>query len=173
MPDQIIVRYERRTKIYAAIILILGSAQMLGDITEQVWLKVLAAVTMASPCPKVFTSHKGLETYSTRFFLEWSDKQGNAHSLELTPEVYSKVAGPYQRRNIYGAVLAIGPIMVGDKYMLPMYESVSRFALAGDAPLLRELGIDPATIAGNVKVRYEAVGGASMNGLPDLLEVRP
>lgn len=172
MSDQIMARYERRTKIYAALLLVIGSAQMLGDLTGQVWLKALAAVTMASPCPKVFTSHKGLETYSTRFFLEWLDKQGETHSLELTPEVYSNVAGPYQRRNIYGAVLALGPVMVGDRYMLPMFESVSRYALAGNAPLLRELGIDPATIEGNVKVRYEAVGGTGLNGLPEILEVR-
>ena len=85
---------------------------------------------------------RGLETYSTRFFLEWTDAQGQAHSLELTPEVYARLRGPYNRRNVYGAVLAYGPV-------LPARAARSGDALRarGDAPLLRELGIDPADVA--------------------------
>jgi len=89
---------------------------------------------------------RGLETYSTRFFLEWTDDAGNPRCLALTPEVYSRLRGPYNRRNVYGAVLAYGPVLVADPRSRPMFDAVARHALCGDAPLLRELGLDPSRV---------------------------
>jgi len=161
----------RFVNIAACILLLIGLMQMAGDLLKVPALKGIGAATMLSPAPKVFTAHKGLETYSTRFYVEWTDVGGGAHSLEVTPAVYAKVLGPYNRRNVYGAVLAFGPVMVGDPNGKPMFDAVAHYALCGKAPLLRELGIDSSTIAGNVKVRYEPVNGTNMGDLPRLLEV--
>jgi hypothetical protein len=78
--------------------------------------------------------------------------------------------GPYNRRNIYGAVLAYGPVLVSDPRTLPMYDAVSRYALCGDAPILRELGVDPTQIAGRIRIRLEPREGASTGDLPLQLE---
>jgi hypothetical protein len=88
----------------------------------------------------------------------------------LTPEVYGQVRGPYNRRNVYGAALAYGPVLVTDDRTRPLFESVVRYALCGDAPLLRELGIDAADVAGPVRVRYEPVPGTDLGDLPRVLE---
>src|SRR5215471_2845141 len=78
---------------------LLGFAQMTGDVFHIPALKAVAAATAASPAPKVFSAVKGLETFSTRFFVEWTDTAGVAHSVEITPENYARLRGPYNRRN--------------------------------------------------------------------------
>ena len=79
--------------------------------------------------------------------------------------------GPYNRRNVYGAVLAYGPVMQSDAATRPMFESVAHYALCGDAPLLRELGIPLGDIRGTVRIRVEPRPDTQAGGLP--LEVAP
>jgi hypothetical protein len=76
---------------------LLGFAQMAGDIFHCPALKAVAAATAASPAPRVFSAVQGLETFSTRFFIEWNDATGAGHSVEVTPERYAHVRGPYNR----------------------------------------------------------------------------
>jgi hypothetical protein len=154
----------------AVALLIIGLLQMTGDLLGLSWLKGLGAATAASPAPKVFSAVRGLETYSTHFFLEWTDRGGALHSLRLTPEIYARLAGPYNRRNVYGAVLAYGPVLAVDERARPMFTAVASYALCGEARLLRELGIDPASVQGRVRVRFEPLPGAEMGDLPRVLE---
>jgi len=156
--------------IGAALLLFLGVAQIAGDLTGVPALKAVASATGASPAPKVFSAVRGLETYSTRFFIEWNDKSGGPLSVELTPEIYSRLPGPYNRRNVYGAVLAYGPVLSTDARTRPMFDAVARYALCGDAPLLRELDIDTASIARPVRLRLEPRAGADVGNLPLVLE---
>jgi hypothetical protein len=139
------------------VLTILGLAQMAGDLTGIVPLKAVAAATMASPAPKVFSAVRGLETYSTRFYLEWDG--GRA---ELTPQLYSRMRGPYNRRNVYGAALAYAPVIPA-----ALRDPVMRSALCGQAPLLREMGLQPH---GPVTVVLEPVPGTSIGGLPTRFE---
>jgi hypothetical protein len=155
----------------AFVLLAVGLLQMTGDLLRLPALKAIGAATGASPAPKVFTAVRGMEAYSTNFYLEWTDRRGSARQLQLTPEIYRLIGGPYNRRNIYGAVLAGGPAMATDERLAEMYRSASNYALCGEAPLLRELGIDPASIAGPVRVRYEPLPGTTMGDLPRVLEV--
>jgi hypothetical protein len=156
----------------AYVLLIVGLLQMAGDLLQLPALKGIGAATGASPAPKVFTAVRGMEAYSTRFYLEWTDQRGVAHELQLTPEIYQRLSGPYNRRNIYGAVLAGGPVLATDERLVGMYRGVSQYALCGQAPLLREFGIDPAEIARPVRVRYEPLPGTTMGDLPRVLEVQ-
>ena len=156
----------------APFLLAVGLLQMAGDLAEQHLLappgravKGVGAATAASPAPKVFSAVRGLETYSTRFFLEWTDPDGRGCSLELTPEVYARLRGPYNRRNVYGAALAYGPVLPAG-----LRDPVMKYALCGEAPVLRELGIDPARVRGAVRVRYEPRPGADLGDLPRTLE---
>jgi hypothetical protein len=158
-------------------LLLIGLMQMTGDLLERAGavsagrpLKGVGAATTASPAPKVFSAVHGLETFSTRFTLEWRDRDGRSQSLPLTPEVYARVRGPYNRRNVYGAVLAYGPVLATDERTRPLFESVARYALCGDAPLLRELGVDPADVDGAVRVRYEPRVGSDLDNLLLVLE---
>lgn len=154
----------------AAILLVVGLLQMTGDVCGLPVLRGIGAATVASPAPKVFSAVRGFETYSTRFFLEWTDHNGAAHSLALTSELYGQLAGPYNRRNVYGAALAYGPVLSTDPRTRPMFQAVMSYALCGEAPLLRELGIDPVSIAGQVRVHFEPLPGTDMGNLPQVLE---
>jgi hypothetical protein len=158
-------------------LLTLGLVQMAGEIitlagAPQVGrpIKAIGAATTASPAPKVFTSHRGLETFSTQFTLEWETRNGAKQLLPLTPELYQRVRGPYNRRNVFGAILAYGPVLLIDEATRPMFDAASNYALAGDAPLLRELSVNTAEIVGAVRVRYEPRPGPA-GDWPRVIEV--
>jgi hypothetical protein len=148
---------------------ILALAQMTGDLLNFPALKGVAAATTASPAPKVFSAVRGLETYSTRFVIEYTDPSGERREVALTQQMYAKLRGPYNRRNIYGAALAYGPVLATEPLTQPMFDHVSRYALCGERPILRELGIEAVPDA-PVRIRYEPVGGTDLAGLPRVLE---
>ena len=132
----------------------LGLAQMLGAAMNVPVLQGLAAATAASPHPRVFTTIDGYEGFSTRFFVEYEDTGGEARSLELSPAVYARVEGAFNPRNAYGAAVAGGPALKGRPLLWPMVDAVARHGLCGDAPLLRELGVDPSRVASPITLRY-------------------
>lgn len=148
------------------LLLAIGLLQMVGDLIHVPAIKGVAAATVASPAPRVFSAAHGLETYSTRFFVEWTDKSGARHSEEITPRRAAGLRGAYNRRNVFGAVLAYGPVMQADPMLRPMFDSVARYALCGRAPLLEELGIDPRTLQGPPRVRLEPRPGSKTGDLP-------
>jgi hypothetical protein len=143
----------------AVFLVVLGLAQMAGDVLGLPALRGLAAATAASPAPKVFSSVQGLETFSTRFTVEWIDAAGNLHAEAVTPAVYARLRGPYNRRNVYGAVVAYGPVLAASPATRPMLDAIARHALCGDAPLLRELGIEPAAVRGRPRLRLAPRAG--------------
>jgi hypothetical protein len=128
-------------------LLVIGLLQMTGDLLRAPQVKGFAAATGASPAPRVFSSVQGLETFSSDFYIEWKDRNGTAHTTKLTPELYSRIKGPYNRRNVFGAALSYAPVLASDPRTRPMYDSVVRYALCGTAPLLREMGIDPMNLS--------------------------
>lgn len=144
----------RRRAIAIGGLALVGFAQMAGDVFHWPALRAVAAATAASPAPKVFSTVKGLETFSTRFFIEWNDTTGRQHSVEITPERYAHLRGPYNRRNVYGAVLAYGPVLETDPHTISLFNEVSSYALCGNAPLLRELGI-PARATESLRIRLQ------------------
>jgi hypothetical protein len=148
----------------AWVLLVVGLMQMTGDLLGLPWLKGLAAATAASPAPKVFSAVRGYETYSTRFVLELTDASGAQTSVPLTGELYARLRGPYNRRNVYGAVLSYGPVLPE-----ALRAPVMRHALCGGAPLLEELGLG-AQGAKGARVRYEMRPGTDLAGLPTVLE---
>jgi hypothetical protein len=143
----------------AIFLVVLGVAQMAGDVTGFLPLKAVAAATGASPAPKVFSAVQGLETYSTRFFLDLGGRR-----VEVTPELYTRIRGPYNRRNVYGAALAYGPVLPP-----ALREPVMRYALCGDAPLLREMGLPTAPV---VAVELEPIPGTSLGQMQTRFEVQ-
>lgn len=157
---------ERQLPAAAGVLLLLGLLQMTADAVSCVPLKGLAAATQLSPAPKVFSSVRGYETFSTRFVLEGQDLAGVQHRETITAERYAGLGGPYQRRNIYGAALSYGPVLP-----TTIVEPVIHFALCGDAPLLRELGLSPTDFAHHRRVVFEPRDGVDLKalGLPDTL----
>lgn len=157
-----------RTRIGIALLLALGLVQMIADVSGAVAIKAIASATAASPAPKVFSVAAGLETFSTDFAVEWTDRQGAAQTLRITPEVNARFQGPYNRRNIYGAALSYGPALAVNPRMKPLLDQVLAYSLCGDAPILKELGIDTRGIRHPIRVRYAPK--QNPQNLPMLLE---
>jgi len=155
----------------AALLLVLGLLQMAADAVGLGWLKGLAAATGASPAPRVFSAVRGFETFSTRFSLEWTDASGTTHTLPLTSEVYRNLEGPYNRRNVYGAALAYGPVLAEDERTRPMLDAILRHALREPGTVLRELGGNPDEVVGPIRILYEPLAGTQLGDLPRQLEV--
>jgi hypothetical protein len=150
----------------AAALLALGLLQMAGDAFDIAALRGIGLATAASPAPRVFTSLRGLETFSTRFYLDWTSRDGSVHHLALTPDVYGRLRGAYNRRNAYGAALAAGPVLATQPRTRRMFEAVLAHALCGEAPVLHDLGLDAADIDGPVQIRYQVRPGLSTPDLP-------
>lgn len=131
----------------------LGTVHIAADLAGLAPVSAVAAASGVAPAPKVFSSVRGLETFSSRFFVEWTAPGGEERSVEVTPERAAGLAGPYNRRNVWGAALAYGPLLASDLHTRPLFGAVLRAALCGEAPLLRELGIDASERVGPVRIR--------------------
>jgi hypothetical protein len=99
-----------RKYLYYLLILI-GLLQIIGYITGSKAVRGLGAVFVSSPLPIVFTEVKGLETFASEFYICYKDQSGKYIEERISPEMYSRLEGPYNRRNIYGAAIAYGPVM--------------------------------------------------------------
>ncbi len=130
-----------RSVLEFGLLVALGTTQMIGDVVGLEKLKAFGAATQVAPAMKVFTAHQGYETHAAQFALHWRDPAGLEQTLELTPETYRRVKGPYNRRNVYGAALAYGPILRRDPRTRQMQHSVMRYAFCAPGVLLGELGL--------------------------------
>jgi hypothetical protein len=142
--------------IAPALLITVGCMQMVGDLLDIRAIKAIGAATGASPAPKVFTAHKGFETYSSQFFVRWIDKAtGQQKERRLTPAIYRGVGGPYNRRNAYGAIISYAPVLHSEPATRPMHDSAIAYTICGESSLLEEIGIDRTTIAGPVIVELK------------------
>ena len=85
-----------------------------------------------------------MEGFACEFILRF-DLGGKRCLIPIAPELYARLAGPYNRRNVYGAALAGGP-----KLPRVIWEPIFRHAFAENGPLRRELGLAP--VATNIGV---------------------
>lgn len=140
----------RSANIAALGLTVLGCFQMAGFLADSRPLRGVGAALAASPFPKVFSDVDGLETFASEFTLHWIDAAGSAQALPITPEIYSRLGGAYNRRNVYGGALSYAP-------RLPetLWRPVFRYALGPGGPLRRELGLpaDAREIAVEIRTR--------------------
>lgn len=131
----------RRSLLTLAFLVTIGSMQIVADVLVMPRLKAFFAATQVSPAMKVFTAHQGYETYAARFAISWRDVSGIEHRFDLDPASYANVRGPYNRRNVYGAALAYGPLLRADSRLRAMQESVMQYAFCSPGNLRGELGL--------------------------------
>lgn len=162
----------RRELAVAGVLIVVGCAQMTGDVLSIPLLKALGAATGASPAPKVFTAQDGFETYANRFYLEWDDASGNRRSLEITPQVYAGVRGPYNRRNVYGAVFSYAPVLDSNPRTRPMFRMVLERSFCGARSVLAEIGVPIDEARKSVlRIRIEPRRPADSQPFPLVFEV--
>jgi hypothetical protein len=153
-----VVPSPRRFKLAAVGLVAVGTLAIVGDVSGQPVLLGLGLASGASPAPKVFTSRDGLESFSATYEVRWEAPDGT-HSVTLSPQAYARLAGPYNRRNVYGAALAGGPVMAHDPVLRPMLEEVVRNAFCADLDVLAELGIQAEDRISVLEVRVHPLPG--------------
>lgn len=132
------------------ILILLGLLQIVGDCASLPDLQLLGMAWGASPAPKVFTANEGLELFSSRIFLSWIDWEGNWHRFEVTPTVANRLNGPYNRRNVYGALLSSGPYLSNNLAWQKAYTAAVSYAMSTRGKLLEELGLERILIADKI-----------------------
>lgn len=130
-----------------------GLLQMAGDLTGLVALKGIGAASAASPFPKVFSDVRGLETFASEFTLQVETRSGDHLAIPITPQRYQRLAGPYNRRNVYGAALSYAP-----RLPAPLWQAVYCYGLRPDGPLRRELGVPDDAARIGVRIRTNTRG---------------
>jgi hypothetical protein len=148
-----------KARITAALLIVIGSIHMAADIVGAERLEALANAAQASPAMKVFTSHEDYETFSPRFEIRYVSIGGEQRTLELTPSTYAGLAGPYNRRNAYGAALAYAPVLIEAPRTRAIVPTVLRYGFCDPGPLVAELGLadfDDESVSVVIVPRHEA-----------------
>lgn len=139
--------------VAALALLALGLLQMSGDLLGVPALRAAGATTCASPAPKVFTDVRGFETFSADFTLEATARDGRVVRVALDPALNARVAGPYNRRNVYGAALSYGP-----RLPAPLLDQVLDHAFHEPGALRDELGLPGDLVAIKVEAASRTRG---------------
>lgn len=132
-------------------LLLVGFTQMTGDLLHNRVLKGIGAATAMAPCPKVFCDMDGLEPFASTF--EIITDGPDSVSIPITPELYGRLRGPYNRRNIYGAAIAAAP-------RLPerIWRRSLAYAFGPDGTLRRDLALPESTDTVYLSVRSNTHG---------------
>jgi hypothetical protein len=143
----------RRRSAVALVIGVVGCMQMIGYVSGNVALRGIGAATAASPLPKVFSDVDGLETFASEFTLRYRRSDGTFIETAITPELYGRLAGPYNRRNVYGAALSYAPRLPRE-----LWEPVFCYGLRPEGPLRAELGLSAGVSDISVRIRTRTRG---------------
>ena len=141
--------------VLASVVLIVGLSQMAGFVLNLRAVRAIGAVSVIAPLPKVFTDVDGVETFASRFVLEYTRPDGEIEQLEITPEVYGMIGGPYNRRNVYGAALSYGPT---PRFPRPLFNAVFEYGLIEPGPLGREMGIQEGSTDFRLRIETKTRG---------------
>jgi hypothetical protein len=139
-----------RAWFFALCTLALG--QMLAASFGFARVQAVFSAAVLSPAPKVFTAVDGLEPFSSRYRIVLHTTHTAPLTFELDTRTAARLVGPYNRRNVYGAVVAFAPVLAQNARTRPMFEAVVRHALCADAPLLGELGLSLAAPASTIVI---------------------
>lgn len=134
---------------------LLSLSQMFGYLVDSTTLRGLGAASLVAPFPKVFSDVSGLETFASEFTLQLSYSDGSTVNAPITPELYNRLPGPYNRRNVYGAALSYAPRLPPE-----LVEAVLRFAVSPNPAgnLLSELGLRADPICTRLEIRTKTIG---------------
>ena len=121
-------------------LILLGLIQTVAYLFNLNKLKGLASVTVASPLALVFSNFRGIDTYALDFKVSLNSKSQGIIEREITPSLYSKLEGPYNLRNVYGAVFSYGAKFQTEKE-LAVLNAVLDYGLCSPGQLVKDFGL--------------------------------
>ncbi len=132
----------------AFLVLVLGLTRMVGNWTQSKVLQGIGAASGIAPFTKVFSATDGYEAFTASFVIRGTAANGAVSEIQLTPEIYSQLRGPYMRRNVYGAALVFAPRLPEALRM-----TLHNQALRPDSPLRTELEIPADWVSAELIIR--------------------
>lgn len=93
-------------------------------------------MTVASPLPLVFSSYRGIETFSLDFTVEIIFFDGTKKIINIDAEKYNQFEAPYNFRNVYGAAFSYGAALTNDNEK-KMVDSVFNYGFCNPAHLAK------------------------------------
>lgn len=132
-------------------LILLGLLQSLAFVFRIDVLKGLASATVASPLALVFSNFRGLDTYALDFTLAATSAQKGRFQMCIDQSLYSKLSGPYNLRNVYGAVLSYGPKFTSKKE-LAILSSVLQFGFCTPGKLIDDFDLPKDISDGAIEV---------------------
>jgi hypothetical protein len=80
-----------------------------------------------------------MEPFSSLYRIRFVRADGGEHVVDVTPQAYARLEGPYNFRNVFGAVFAFGPKLETPQEVA-MWESVMRWAFFEPGWVAKALG---------------------------------
>ncbi len=147
----------QKTQIASILLIILGSLQMVGYLVGSPAVRGIGLASAASPLPLVFSHFRGLETFAADFAIDITTKDGQSRYVSLTPRLYDQLHGPYNRRNVYGAIFSHGAMLSSAKE-LALRDGVMHYGLCDNGPLPKEFGFPGDIKTATIVVKSKTAG---------------
>ncbi len=94
-------------------LIVVGHISIFGHIIKSELIQGLGFITAASPLPLVFSNFRGVEGFASQFKVKYI-LNGQEQVMQITPQNYQSLKGPYNRRNAYGAAIAGAPMLTAE-----------------------------------------------------------
>lgn len=131
---------------------------MVGWATGSALIRNAGFMTNASPLPLVFSVFRGTEPFSSSYAIEVKRQDGGVSIYGITPASYSKLQGPYNYRNVFGAAFAFGARLESPKERV-LFSDVMNYAFVVQTSLLDALGVKDPSPRGIVIVQTSRARG--------------
>ena len=140
-----------------SLLVLLGCLSTIGYIAKSDEIKGLGFASGSSPLPFVFSAYNGVETFSTTFELDITFKNGTNMIKMMDNKLYGMLDGPYNRKNVYGAIFSHGPFF--DKpEMIEIRQQVLYWGLCEPGILAKEFEINDDIKETIINVRSKTIG---------------
>lgn len=155
-------KQKRRYNLIIWILLITGCISTFGLTINSHTVKYIGFISGSSPLPLVFSAYNGVETFSTEISLHGRFKDGEELNLTMTRELYAKLKGPYNRRNMYGVMFSHGPFFT-DPQLVQMRDEVLKHSMCAipgrkSGHLIKEFGYDQELSHAIIKIQSKTQG---------------
>jgi hypothetical protein len=135
-------------------LLIPGCFSMIGYLSSLPALQGFGFALGLSPLPRVFGTaiepQSGIEfeTFSVQSELLYRDAHGTEHTITPSRQVMQSIAGPYARRNAYGAVVCYAPALPEK-----LRERSLHYALISPGTMRAALGLTATDMSTELRLR--------------------
>lgn len=143
--------------ILLCLLLLIGLTSSIGHITNNGKIKGLGFASGASPLPLVFSVYNDIETFSTTFDIEATLLNDTVIQINLNKDNYGLLKGPYNRRNVFGAVFSHGPFFNMDT-MIKLRQRILYYGFCEKRVLIKEFGYDEYVKSVHITVKSKTVG---------------